>query len=122
MKKLSSIPLDHDWQYSIGGSVWHDLPALTDWPPPASMDGSLHLRHSVYLSPTDFCVRYLLVLESAPAATDVLVNGWQVGTTRGDSFCANVTDQVALEENVMLLKVTQAGAFGHVYLQAVPCE
>jgi hypothetical protein len=124
MTALPAISLDDDWQYSTGNedADWHSLPALEQWQSPFLAGDRLYLRRSVYLYPTEICVRYLLVLNSAPEDTDVFVNGWHVGTTRGDSFRANVTDQVTLEENVILLKVSQPGRFAPIYLQPIACE
>ena len=121
MAALPPIVLSQ-WQYSTDKAVWRTLSTLADWPQQTlSTADKVYLRHSVYLSPTDFCVRYLLHLEAAPKNTQVYVNGWQVGTTGGESFRANVTDQVALDDNLIELTVCQPGTFGRVYLQAVPC-
>ncbi|MBI5670479.1 MAG: hypothetical protein HZC41_21005 [Chloroflexi bacterium] len=120
---LPPINLSRHWQASTDGAAWQSLSALADWPPPPlTLTEAVYLRRSVMLTPLDGCVRYWLHLEVAPAGTEVIVNGWRVGVTNGGSFRANVTDQVALDDNLIELVVRQPGAFGHVYLQAVPCE
>lgn len=123
MTALPTISLNTGWQYSADGAAWFPLPALEHWPPPLpAPSDTIDLRCRVSLSPTDVCVRYLLHLEAAPEHTEVSINGWQVGTTHGASFSANVTDQVSLGDNVIVLKARRTGAFGRVYLQAVACE
>lgn len=126
MPPLTDLPpiiLNCRWQYSTDGAAWFPLSALTHWPPPLlTLSGTVFLRRSVFLTPADICARYWLALETAPAGTEVFVNGWRVGTTDGTPFRANVTDQVTLDDNVIELTVRQPGAFGQVVLQAEPCE
>lgn len=122
---LPPIVLNTHWRFSLddSGSLWQALPRLADWPQQRlSSAGALRLRRVVSLSPAGFCVRYLLVIASAPENTVVYVNGWRVGITHPDvHFQANVTDQVALEDNLIEFEVCRSGSFGDVVLQALPC-
>ena len=123
MAALPAINLYPHWQYSADQADWQPLADAGDWPQHAlTASDRIYLRRKVFLSPTDFCVRYRLHLENAPENTEVWVNGWRVGTTHGRSFAANVTDQVMLDDNFVVLKLSQAGAIGGIYLQPEPCE
>lgn len=116
---LSPIILDRNWQVSTaGGTGWLSLPALAAYP---RNRVPLRLRCVVDLQPTGVCVRYVLRLEAAPPGTIITVNGWRVGTAGGDIFQANVTDQVALDANMIELDISAAGDLRGVSLQAIPC-
>lgn len=117
---LAPVSLDRGWQVSTdGGAIWRPLVALAAYPRDRL---PLRLRCAVYLHPAEICVRYILRLDCAPTETAVVVNGWRVGVTRSETaFQANVTDQVALENNVIELEVSAAGDLRGVVLQPVPC-
>ncbi len=130
MNDAASLDLDAWWEFRRcssdrlpGEGGWQPLKRLADWPQDLLAGGHLCLRCCVMLQATENCVRYQFCLETAPAGTEVFVNGWQVGVVwRGDSLAANVTDQVALGENVVQLRVVQAGALRGASLRAYPCE
>ncbi len=116
---LSPIMLDRNWQVSTdGGTTWLAVPALAAYPRDRL---PLRLRCMVDLQPTGVCVRYMLRLEAAPPGTIITVNGWRVGTVGGQTFQANITDQVALDDNLIELDISAVGDLRGVSLQPVPC-
>jgi hypothetical protein len=85
---------------------------------------ALHLRYTFDLEPIgEVCLRFFLHIESAPSGTTVDMNRWRVGLTQvGQSFIADVTDFVTLEDNILLLQGDQPGDIGPVWLERIPCE
>jgi hypothetical protein len=138
MTNLNSISLDHNWRYfpmedtdSVYGaseldeSSWGVLPTLSDYPRDViAYSGSLNLRRTFDLQPIgDVCLRYHLHLATAPAGTQIFINGWHAGTTQADkSLISDVTDYVTLDGNVLLLKLTRKGDLHGLMLQPIPCE
>jgi len=86
------------------------------------------LQRSFRLDPTDFCVRYLLLIDSAPQKASIYVNDQHVADYNiGDDdppFELNVTYYVALEDNTIAFRVScdAMGQFARVRLQAIPCD
>jgi hypothetical protein len=135
MTHLPTVSLNNDWRYcnihnsdqvmlELDEPKWDRLPSLSDWRHhllPHS--GTVYLRRTFELVPTEMCVRYLFHLSRAPENTVVYMNGWQAGTTnKARPFRVNVTDQVTLEDNVSVLKVCKSGEFGAAWLQPIPCD
>jgi hypothetical protein len=85
-------------------------------------DGGYELRCAFSLDPiTDMCVRYVLHIASAPENTQIYINDWLAGIFQKQSFAADVTDHVWLENNVLVLRIFRRYSFGPIYLQPVPC-
>jgi hypothetical protein len=86
------------------------------------------LQRSFRLEPTDFCVRYFLLIDTAPQGTDIFINDQSVAVyTVGDDdppFELDVTNYVALEDNTIAFRVDceTVGQFAGVRLLAVPCD
>ncbi|HEX2908667.1 MAG TPA: hypothetical protein VHO69_17475 [Phototrophicaceae bacterium] len=133
MRTLAPIPLNTNWLFFppttattddlTPDAVWEPLAELAAWPQKQLLAfGAVYLECHFTLRPTTGCVRYWLHLQTAPEHTIIHLNGYLIGTTRhGEAFQANVTDQVTLDENEILLTVTAAGDFDSLYLQAQPC-
>ena len=135
---MQPISLDSDWHYfptdvivaAFGGSEleessWGGLPRLSEYPRDiVGFSGVLNLRRTFDLEPiTDVCVRYQLHLEHAPSDTEIYINGWYAGTTvLGQSFEIDVTDNVSLDDNLILLKLSHTGKLHGLTLHPVPCE
>jgi hypothetical protein len=84
----------------------------------------LHLFQTFDLDPIgEICLRFFLHIDSAPDGAVVKMNRWRVGITQtGQSFIADVTDYVTLEDNVLFLQLNQPGALGAIWLERIPCE
>jgi hypothetical protein len=70
---------------------------------------------------TDECLRYVLHVEDAPNGTVVTVNSWYVGSIHEGELIADVTDNITLQGNVLMLTIALPGSIGAVYLQPTPC-
>jgi len=117
MTTLDPIPLNTQWQLNNEAKLF----SLVDL---SLRNGAAELRRTFDLEPIgDVCLRFYLHIDAAPEGTAVSMNGREVGTIQaGQSFVADVTDNVTLEDNVLLLKVSRGGRFGAVWLGRVPCE
>ena len=107
------------------------VPALVEWvfDRRPGDNWAAWLRHGFDLEATDFCVSYVLMIDSAPEDTHIFINGEKVGTYQtprpGEPpFEIDVTLHVALEYNEIALRVewNAAGRFEGVRLQPVPCD
>ncbi|NWF67529.1 MAG: hypothetical protein HXY40_00445 [Chloroflexi bacterium] len=85
------------------------------------------LHRTFTLSATEDCVRYHLLIDSAPPGTRIFVNEREVVTYAiGDDdapFDMDITDSVALGENKLGLRVAcdAGGYFSGVRLAVLPC-
>jgi hypothetical protein len=144
MANQMEINLGTDWLYlftantgadysklDTKNTAWIPLPQLSDWSvTKTGQSGTDWFRRHIELEPTEDCVRYFLRIERVPEQVVIYLNG-----TRVDSLSASenrplhtdVTDFVALGENILALKLTYSsdksgGAFGRVTLIQTPCE
>jgi hypothetical protein len=138
MAHLPVIDLNRDWRFlsaddidpaygvsALDESAWGVLPALADFPREAiGYDRPLNLQRRFDLEPIgEVCLRYVLEVANAPARTAISINGWRVATSSGDPLTVDVTDQVTLEDNLILLQVfSKRGALDGVRVFAVPCD
>ncbi len=108
-------------------SAGSEIAALSVYAPATEAD-SVWLSHVFYLEPTDYCVNYWLIIDSAPAGTEIYVNDTPVGHYPvGDSpvkFELNITDWVMLEDNHLVLHLPSGNTVGvvGVGLQPLPCD
>ena len=96
-----------------------------DWTRHSLAQGeTVELRYLFDLEPIgEVCLRFFLHIDAAPGATTVKMNEWDVATMQdGQGLVADVTDFVTLEDNMLLLRVSQSGTFGQVWLERIPCE
>jgi hypothetical protein len=135
---IKPISLDTDWRYfptevmdagfgtsELDETSWGVLPQLADYPRDLiAVSGTLNLRHTFDVEPIgDVCLRFYLDLQHAPIGTQVYVNGWYVSTMQaGETLHADVTDNISLEDNLILLKLTHSGDLHDLSLQPIPCE
>lgn len=110
---------------------WIPLPELADWSVTNSVQsGADWFRKWFTLHPTENCVRYLLVLERAPEYLTVYINGVNIGSVEAGTtkpLELDITERVALGENVLAMKLTSTteksgGKFGRIYLKRIPCD
>lgn len=87
------------------------------------------LQRTFTLRQVDYCVNYLLLVDSAPAGAEIHINGKLAGiyTPPGPDappFELDITLLVALGENRIAFRVgwDAPGAFSGVRLQPVPCS
>jgi len=122
---LQAISLNADWYYSSLDTLeWKAVPLVKQWPQNMlASHGVIHLQRTFDLEPiTDMCIRYHLYLESVPAGTEIFVNQVLIGTVdKSGSLRTDITDNVSLENNVLLLKIRQTGGIRGVRLELVPC-
>lgn len=135
METLPTLSLDMNWKCSYFQGdpnpyavfVPSHVHSLTDWSCDERVNRSMvaHLFHLFYLEPTDFCVSYMLHIESAPGIVKLTLNERDMGEFDGTRpLDLDVTNAVKLEHNLIGFKVDcgAAGKFGAVYLQQIPCE
>lgn len=135
---LPSIPLDSGWlcdYFEAEPDVYElaaesAVTALSAW----SFDRrraegwAAWLERTFALEPTDECVRYLLLIDSAPQGMRIYVNGEHVADYQvGDDdppFEVDVTDRVWLDTNRIAFRVDSGatGTFAGVRLQPAPCD
>lgn len=80
-------------------------------------------EHAFDLPQPDECINYELHIEALPVGTHLTLNGRALGEV-DLPLALDVTDIVALEDNLIVLRVPRnaAGRFGVVALRAIPCE
>jgi hypothetical protein len=131
MSTLPSISLDEHWQVRYFPIRTDDLvdgyagsvPAITEWAGLESPDSIVWIWRPFYLEPTNICVRYYLSIDSRPSATGIVVNDYQlVPPNTPLPLKVDITDYVMLEENIIALRVTSDGKFGHISLLPIPCD
>lgn len=139
MPKLPRIDLDSNWRcqyfehdpklYEFMDDV--SVPSLSAWvfDKRRAEGWAAYLVRPFSLDPTDVCVRYLLLIDSAPEGARVYLNEALPVTYRAPHddappFEVDVTDCVSLEDNTLAFRVEcdAPGTFSGVALQAVPCE
>lgn len=133
---LREIPLNDNWQcaYSQAGPDPEALvssrrvQALSGWSrdQQRAREQAAWLSREFVLQPMAQCVRYWLVIESAPPGAQIYMNETLLAEyTIGDEgapFALDVTNHVWLEVNTIAFRVPADGRFAGVCLQAVPCE
>jgi hypothetical protein len=133
MNTLPTLSLDENWRcayFEDKHNAWSPgsvhVHSLSEWLSATRASGiAAVLFHQFDLEPTDFCVNYMLHVESAPGTIRLEINGRRMGEFDGSpAFAFDVTDYVALEDNTISFQVdcSAAGKFGAVYLEQVPCE
>ncbi|MBZ0295525.1 MAG: hypothetical protein K8L99_23405 [Anaerolineae bacterium] len=125
MDNLQAVDLNANWQCEYADEdVPMVVPALNQWGLDHQARASCWLRHVFLLTALDFCVSYLLMVDSAPEQAQIYVNGERIGVFGAASFEADITNFVALGENELAFWVASpsSGAFNGVRLQPVPCE
>jgi hypothetical protein len=115
------------WQIASSGDlVWENVDSLVALSPDqVVLSGRVRLRCVFDLEPIgDICVRYWLHVASTPINIEVLVNGYPVTLALhegGQSYSADITDCVTLDDNELVLTFSSAGDLGSVTIQPVPC-
>jgi hypothetical protein len=142
MRNFPEISLEKDWLYyfaentqsdysqpKVDDSAWIPLPEISDWVVANSAkSGSDWFRRHVTLEPVADCVRYTLHIDTVPETLAIYVNGKKVGDARTkQTFKVDVTDYVALGENVLAMRLTPrsdnaGGGFDKIRLQPAACE
>ena len=130
MDTLTTISLSDNWRIAyFGVDGWSPgfvpLDTLKDWTSPEQKSGGgITFMRQFSLEATDFCVRYLLHVETTPSAVKVLINGKTLPYEGTQPFIFDVTNVVQLEDNLIFFEVISGatGKFGAVYLEPVPCE
>ena len=144
MMTHDEINLTHDWLYNFTNNTgadyskldqaettWIPLPELSDWSVTNSVQaGADWFRKHFTLDATEGCVRYWLIVERVPEHIALFINGVSVGKVEANSAKAprvDVTEHVALGQNVLAMKLTSTteksgGRFGRIYLKRTPCE
>lgn len=133
---LREIPLNDNWQcvYSQAGPASEALAngrrvrALAGWSldRQRAREQAAWLTREFVLQPIAQCVRYWLVIESAPPGAQIYMNEtllaeYTIGD-QGAPFALDVTNHVWLDVNIIAFRVAADGRFAGVCLQAVPCE
>ncbi len=122
---MRTLNLDTGWTCSYFEAEVEQVARLEDWRfSPAHGDGSAaSLKRRFILYPTDACVSYMLTIDSAPAGTQISVNGHSLGAFAAPCVL-DVTAFVSLEDNDVIFRVEQGaqGRFAGIRLQAIPCE
>jgi hypothetical protein len=126
---FDTISLDPHWrcEYLDGapdGQIdGFDIPSLTKFEPRQIPTKLAWLERAFDLPIQDECINYMLSIDSAPVGTRLSINGREVGEFL-TPLSLDVTDIVALEDNVMTLSVPHnaLGWFGIMQLIVIPCE
>ncbi len=130
---IDAISLDAHWRCEyfeddpdeVEFATGIDVPTLAGWSfDPLRLDGwAAWLEKRFDLPLQDMCVNYDLSIDAAPPGTRLYVNGRDFGLI-ATPLQIDVTDMVALEDNVIALRVPSgsATAFGSSRLIAIPCE
>jgi hypothetical protein len=81
------------------------------------------LERTFNLPMQDECINYMLHIDGVPRDTQLWLNGRDFGEIEAP-FSADVTDLVALEDNLIAFRVLRGarGKFGAVRLVAIPCD
>lgn len=137
--RLPSLGLDNGWTcdyFELEPGLYElmtaqAVPSLAAW----SFDRrrvdnwAAWLQRSFTLEPVDMCINYALLIDSAPAGTEIHVNGRQAGVYMPSGldeppYEVDVTLLVALGENRIAFRVPwdAEGVFSGVRLQPVPCQ
>ena len=134
---LDPVSLDDGWVcgYAVDPPVLKfDKPvtSLAEWSFDAESPENnvvAWLKRSFTLEMVDFCVNYVLHLDSAPANTVIFINGERAGVYLSplpaySPLALDITMLVALDDNEIIFHVDRAapGNFADVRLQAVPCD
>lgn len=144
MMTHDEINLITDWLYNfisnknadyskpdLNEAGWIPLPELADWSVTNSVQsGADWFRKWFTLHPTEACVRYVLVFERAPEHLMVYINGVNVGSLEAGTIKPlemDITERVALGENVLAMKLTSTteksgGKFARIYLKRILCD
>lgn len=138
MTNFPDISLNDQWQcayFDIEPDL-HEFPSddtaivLADWSfnQQQKVGQAAWLCRYFDLKPTDECVQYFLMIESAPQDMRIYINEKCVATYAEQdtkaAFALNVTAAVWLDANQLVFRVEDGsrGRFTGVRLQAVPCE
>ena len=102
-----------------------DVPTLAGWTfdPLRRAGWAAWLEKRFDLPLQDLCVNYDLSIDAAPSGTRLYINGRDFGLIAAP-LRIDVTDTVALEDNVIALRVPggSTAAFGSCRLITIPCD
>lgn len=129
------IQLDTDWRGLAASeqptledlSTGSEIAALSAYAP-EDTPRAIWLLRQFDLQPTDYCVNYWLIIDSAPLGTEIYVNETFLGSypveDKPSKFELNITDWVMLDANFLVFHVPsgEAAGFAGVSLQPVPCD
>jgi hypothetical protein len=123
---MTQIQLDSHWRCApsaddFDGGMNISLLSRFD---PRRIDGKMAWLDRFFDLPIqDQCVNYTLKIESVPIGTHLTLNGRDLGEI-ALPFTLDVTDIVALEDNLIAFRVMRgaAGGFGDVRLIVIPCD
>ncbi len=126
---ISEISLDTHWrceyveQVPDGQIDGFDIASLVKFEPRQIQTKMAWLERYFDLPMQDICINYTLHIDRAPVGTHLTLNGRDLGEIVAP-LELDVTDLVALEDNVMTLRVARNafGRFGAVRLTVIPCE
>lgn len=125
---IDAISLDTHWRCEYLDSVpdgqidGFDIPSLAKFEPRRIPSKLAWLERYFDLPMQDECINYTLTIDSAPVGTHLTLNGRELGEIVAP-LALDVTDLVALEDNVMALRVPHNafGAFSVMRLTVIPC-
>lgn len=122
---LTPISLDGDWTCETGGSLKsvdslaaYQLDVLQNYP------AGTWFRHVFVLDATDYCVSYVLQIDSIPTSTSIYINDERLSLDTANQFGIDITPYVSLGDNELAFHVehNSTGSFEGVRLQPVLCD
>ena len=119
-----SISLDSGWQCASSETFSDALPVPALDNLPGSAQQITYLRRSFDLDVTDYCVSYMLCLDSAPSGIEIVINDEQILLDGSPPYRVDVTMNVALDDNEILIQIPPgaSGSITGLRLEPVPCE
>ncbi|HVU15273.1 MAG TPA: hypothetical protein VHD90_28565 [Phototrophicaceae bacterium] len=122
---IPEISLNTHWRQTSAPDAddGSDVPLLAQFEPRRIKGKMAWLEREFDLPMQDVCINYLLRIDAVAQGTHLSINGRDFGEIAAP-LEIDVTDNVALEDNKIVLRVLHNafGAFGTVQLIAVPCE
>ncbi len=124
-RMIPEISLNTHWRQTSAPDAddGSDVPLLAQFEPRRIKGKMAWLEREFDLPMQDVCINYLLRIDAVAQGTHLSINGRDFGEIAAP-LEIDVTDNVALEDNKIVLRVLHNafGAFGTVQLIAVPCE
>lgn len=118
------ISLDTGWYYASTADFADALPV----PVLSNLAGNSHqttyLKCSFNLETTDYCVNYILHMETAPAGLHLSINGQPLPIDSGPPYRVDVTLLVRLDDNEMVIQIPPraSGSVVGLALEPLPCD
>ena len=140
MTLIPKISLDEKWRYQfapVGDDYSKPSFDDSDWEwttftglaiPKVSPPDVIWLRKRFDLNPSEACVRYFLRCDDSTIPMVVYLRGRKVAETGNDSHIdIDVTDELSLDDNVLVLKLQPAkwdldSQTQELYLQPIFCD